>query len=363
MRVDGAHDLRVAMAFPFALARESSVGHKVRRKIEIWQELGVESRVFVIDRGRSEWDDALATVTIARGRGELGRQMAAWKLASEVRRWRPSIVYTRFSLYAPGFHERVPFVPIVEEVNTDEDSELPLWGTATSLYHRATRTRVQQGRGGFVCVTNELADLVRRRTEAPVVTIANGVDLASIASIPAPRNERPRLLLVVGTASPWHGVDKFGELARLRPDLDFDLVGPVSLGDVPENVTEHGVLRRPDLERVAARADVAVGTLALHRKSMREACPLKVREYLAMGIPTVVAHDDPDLDSMSEGIMRIPNRPDNILTMADAIARFAYSCRGRRVPRIAVRDLDSHRKEEARIALLRQVVQETWSAP
>ena len=42
---------------------------------------------------------------------------------------------------------------------------------------------------------------------------------------------------------------------------------------------------------------MAVGTLGLHRRSINEACTLKVREYLAKSIPFI--HSDIDVDLKS----------------------------------------------------------------
>lgn len=37
---------------------------------------------------------------------------------------------------------------------------------------------------------------------------------------------------------------------------------------------------------------VCIGTLALHRKNMTEASPLKTREYLAHGFPVIIGYKD-----------------------------------------------------------------------
>jgi len=42
------------------------------------------------------------------------------------------------------------------------------------------------------------------------------------------------------------------------------------------------------------RADVAIGALATYRKGMKETSTLKVREYLAYGLPVILDHHDPD---------------------------------------------------------------------
>ena len=70
-------------------------------------------------------------------------------------------------------------------------------------------------------------------------------------------------------------------------------------------------------EAILASSDVALGTLALHRKGMSEAAPLKVREYLLRGIPVVIGYDDPDLADRPWFVLQLPNTESNV---RDAVA-------------------------------------------
>jgi hypothetical protein len=114
----------------------------------------------------------------------------------------------------------------------------------------------------------------------------------------------------------WHGVDKLVWLAEQYPELHIHIVG-YSKDDlsqsIPENVSLHGYLQPADVKQVLMKTDVAFGTLALHRKKMMEASPLKVREALAYGIPVVLGYDDTDLrDVKSDLFLFLPNTPDNV---------------------------------------------------
>lgn len=351
----GSADLRIAVVLPFFLSAQSSVGLKVQRTVSAWLDLGAQAHVFVLDGRETTWGDEMATVIAATRPSEVKRQLKSAELAAAVRAWQPNVCYTRFSLYAPALHERAMSIPWVEEINTDESAELPLWSRSTAYFHRLTGQRVRQQTHGFVCVTEELAKLKRSQYDLPVAVIANGIVLDSVPSLPAPSNLRPRLLFITGTDSPWQGIDKVLQLARLRPDLDFDVVGRCEPSDL-RNIVLHGPLGAEALQRVAAGADAALGTLALHRKRMEEACPLKVREYLAMGIPTVLSHDDPDVDDrFGPLVLRILNTEDNVVRYAEQIAAFAHESRGRRVERTLVRHLDLHVKETRRLSFLRSI--------
>jgi len=343
---------RIALVLPFALSPDDSVGVKVRRTVRVWNDLGAVGRVFVMGDPGS-WDPATVSVSPLR-RGELWRQISVRRLTATVRDWGADVVYTRFSHYAPYFHEQLRFVPTCMEVNTDVVRELPLWSRRAAMHHRIFGDRADSNVDGYVFLTAELKRRDRRAGSRPACVIANGVDLDSLPSAPAPANTRPRVLFVAGTASPWQGEDKVYRLAQLRPDLDIDLVGPRGVASQPpSNLRLWGLLTTSALREVAAEADIALGTLALHRKGMDEACPLKLREYLALGVPSVVAHSDPDIDHLDvPWLLRVPNRADNVESFADAIGTFAHEMRGVRVPREQVAHLDLHQKEPVRLDFL-----------
>jgi hypothetical protein len=54
-------------------------------------------------------------------------------------------------------------------------------------------------------------------------------------------------------------------------------------------------------------ADIGIGTLSLYKKKMEEAAPLKVRSYLAKGIPVVIGYKDTDLWEELPFVYKIKN--------------------------------------------------------
>jgi glycosyltransferase involved in cell wall biosynthesis len=190
--------------------------------------------------------------------------------------------------------------------------------------------------------------------------IPNGIDLERWAVTAPPTNERPRLVLVAGSAGTWQGVDKAVRLAAALPDVDVQIVGrdgpegvPRSGGEGrgrPANVAYLGTLEGDAYRAALAGADAGLGPLALHRKGMDAACPLKVREYLAAGLPVVAAYSDDDLPDDADFVLRIPNTEDNVERHAGEVREFVAAWRGRRVSRDAVAHLDQACKEQERLA-------------
>jgi hypothetical protein len=119
----------------------------------------------------------------------------------------------------------------------------------------------------------------------------------------------------------------------------------------------HPPLSRKEFEPLLARADAAIGTLALHRKAMQEACPLKVREYLAHGLPVVIAYEDTDFVGEDTWfLLRLPNEESNVDHHAADVRAFVERVRGRRVARSEVDGrIGSEAKERRRLAFLRSL--------
>jgi hypothetical protein len=112
------------------------------------------------------------------------------------------------------------------------------------------------------------------------------------------------------------------------------------------------------VKQVLMKTDVAFGTLALHRKKMQEASPLKVREALAHGIPVVLAYQDTDLQNIqSDLFLFLPNTPDNISSHGKLIRDFAFRVQGKRVDRELIRPLINRPdKEKKRLAFFEQIL-------
>jgi lipid A disaccharide synthetase len=96
---------------------------------------------------------------------------------------------------------------------------------------------------------------------------------------------------------------------------------------------------------------------------MEEASSLKSREYLAYGLPMVLAYRDTDLDELDvDFLLKIPNTEDNIITHGRLIRDFAYKMRGKRVDRDIIAPLiDNQAKEKKRIEFFQEILRQEKS--
>jgi glycosyltransferase involved in cell wall biosynthesis len=359
--------MRIAYLVHFRGGRDTGIYRKVREHVTEWTRQGATVGLFVATdaAGASAWADIHETkqIQVLPGR-PLFSIVARERLAAALRRWRPDIAYARHGLAYPGFVRVALSSPTIIEVNSDDLGEFRLTSRWRYTLGYVSRSTLLRAASGLVFVTNELAQSPSFASfRKPSVVIANGIDLDAYSPIPAPANERPNLLFLGHPHSPWHGLEHVRELAVAFPDWAFDVVGPGGdeFTDPPENVHVHGLLSAHHYLPIAKRADVAIGSLALYRNGMNEASTLKVREYLARGIPTIIGYRDTDFPEPPPFLLQIPNRPDGVNRSLPDIAAFVARTCGSRVPHTAIAHLDSSVKESRRLEFMEQIASRSHS--
>lgn len=349
-------DLRIAYVLHWNMFREDGVVKKIRTQIDYWKHVA-EVRLFALTPSGDMGDVPALEAEIFPFSSFKGRLESTKRLVKRVLQWRPNVIYFRYNPPYPPMPKLFRNIPTLVELNTDDIEEYRLGAPHRYWYNRLTRGQVYKAAVGMVSVSHELARLPSIKTfQKPMLVLANAVDLNAYRQLPAPKNRRPHLVFMGAEQLPWHGEDKIVWLAQQLPEFDIDLIGTNGQHlDLPANVSAHGYLNRTEYERVLNRADVAIGTLALHRKHMSEACPLKVREYLAFGLPAIIAYQDTDFMEGADFLLSIPNTEDNVQTHLEQIRQFVYEKQGYRVPRASISHIDAAHKERQRLEFMSQL--------
>lgn len=342
------------------LSHENGIAKKIRAQILHWRSLGHTVRYFALAPSTTLWPGFAPAEAEILARGNLLQRSARSRaLTLRVRAWRPDAIYFRYAYHSTGYPELFRDIPTVAEINSDDLREYPLTlSPAKVLYHRFTRARVLSACRGIVPVTHEIGARFAEFAK-PTLVMGNGIALADFAPAPLPPAEAPPRLVFVGTAgAPWHGLERIAELACLFPDIAIDVVGYTAadatqiapaVSSAPSTLTFHGPLGRSQYSGLLSRAIAALGSMALFKNGMDEACPIKVREYLACGLPVLAAYRDTDIPEAADYFLRLPNDSEPLAPHRERIAAWLARWSASRVPRAAIAHLDVTAKEKARL--------------
>jgi glycosyltransferase involved in cell wall biosynthesis len=170
----------------------------------------------------------------------------------------------------------------------------------------------------LVCVTSTLAEMHREQFEAladkPIIVAPNGAAEPEKGPALEQWPGRPGVLQVgfVGRPFPGKGIEAMIAAARALSELDFHIVGADRSdlhwidGEMPANLNFHGYQPHRDVSRYHAHFDIAAapyGAKVLNASGFESASitsPLKLLEYMAAGLPTIVS-DLPGVRDMTSG--------------------------------------------------------------
>ena len=195
--------------------------------------------------------------------------------------------------------------------HTKETNELALGNSIFNKFLQSIESyyghRFIAGAKGLVAMTQEIAiyEIKRSGKEIPYIVIPNGVDLNSISLVDDKRTSELNIAFIAGSFLPWHGLDLLLQAIE-KSDLKFTLH---LIGNIPLEIREQilttdilnsrinvcGYLNRKERISILSKCNIGIDSLALNRKGMSEACALKVREYLASGIPVYSGFKDAGL--------------------------------------------------------------------
>lgn len=366
--------MRLAYVVELDAYQSSGVLTKITTQVRIWNKLGAESKLFLISKppGRSKryapavntniswihYNSFINFVTKLSGKKQnyLNKIFTTLSVKRELEEYQPDVIYYRFGIWFPGQLFRFERIPVVIELNSIDLDEYPYYDKLTQLINRTMRNRLLNRADGFCSVTEEIDKSVAL-TCVPSLVIGNGIEMSpNRATKIITKNQRAQLIFVGSSDSEWHGADKIVDLAKTLHDYDFHIVGPIMSSkfydkDITNNVYFHGFLEADELSLLYKTIDIAIGTLALHRKKMEEASPLKVREYVAHGLPVVVGYLDTDLQGKSF-ILNIGNYENNVNDNAKRISDFVEYWRDKKIE-LDPDSIDMHKKEKQRIEYFR----------
>lgn len=252
---------------------------------------------------------------------EFGYSIPAYiRLVAEIRRFRPDVIYERYQLFFPvGVLASRRFgLPLLVEVNAPLLEE-------RSRYHRIALKRLAAWSERFVWngadvnlpVTDVLADRLRAVgvEESRIEIIPNGIDERRFESRKLPDAAKRQhgledrtVLGFVGFIRDWHGLDRVVRYIAERPELPLHLL---MVGDGPEREPLESLARRIGVRDkvtvtgIVGRDEVAnwlsAFDIALQPDATEYASPLKLFEYLYVGLAVLAPRTRNLLEVLSDG--------------------------------------------------------------
>jgi len=351
---------------------ESGVTKKIMSQIKYWKSFGHSVQVVSLKSETMEpvIPDAIILSKYIKEknikRKLLRRITIAQKLNSYLKLIDVDIIYTRYIVGAPDIvHVLKKFAPYIIELNTNDIEELKGSKKSDYILNQLTRTYFLSNASGFISVSRELIeDNIYNKFKKENCIIGNGYDFSSIHKEKTVFNSNKTKFVFIGSPyQKWHGIDKILILARILTHDEFHIVGPnkeelEKFGSISKNIIVHGYCNHKYINDLIVKCDIGLSTLALHRKKMNEASPLKSREYLAHGLPIIIGYKDTDLYDELEFVLNIGNYENNIIDNIKQIKKFIKLVQTLKPQNIIKESrvfLDYKFKEEKRLSFIEDI--------
>lgn len=361
---------KIAYVCRWPMETKDGVSQKIHNQMAAWEKLGIEVRLFC--RSPTVQCDIPEKDIYA-----MQHPFAFWRkykhITRAIKEFDPDVIYSRYEIptvfsmgLASLFNKRV-----VIEINSNDMQELKLLTKLNPVHYLPRlfvnflfRSLVFANCGCIVTHTHELAkSRLFTKYNKPVIVAPNSILLDNIPLIKENEiSEKPYGLLFLGSSGqPWQGLDKVQDLAEQLGEDYHIHVGMEGVQPRTEgNITYHGFLSPAQYRQIASKCIAGIGTLALYRKKMQEVNAIKVREFIAMGLPVIIAHDDTAfMDSCPDWVLQIPNKETNInSTTLLSIRNFLERMRCIVVPHAeSARYIDSAILEPLRIENIRRCLE------
>jgi hypothetical protein len=354
--------MKIAYVAYFSSLEESGILKKIIGQTKSWKEKGYEVQIFIFvksDIVGKNLNNYPINIYFSR-KCKTFWVVDNFRFIKKILNWKPDLLFLRFTIYIPLLIKLIRAVPTVIEINTDDKSEYKnILSPIKYFFHLITREYVLKNVEGITCVTNELSEKFKKYKK-PILVNGNGIDLSEFIILPPNENNVPELIFVGTPGYSWHGIDKIILLARIFIDWKFHIVGYERgniNAEIPCNVYLHGYMQYNNYKHLLSKSDIGIGTLALHRKNMNEACALKVREYLACGIPSIIAYKDTDFFKAVPYLLEISNEENNIIKSKDNIDKFVNYWKGKRINRSEILKIDYKQKATNQLMFFKSLIQ------
>lgn len=214
----------------------------------------------------------------------------------------------RYSVHDPYLYEfmqevKLPVYFIHHTLELPELYSMGFVGKFRYIFDKYMGARSLPLAKGLIAVTDEIFDFECSRLGSDVLMnkgfiYPNGVMLNDSNLLLDKRTDIPELIFVASYFFEWHGLDLLlDNLKNNSENFILHIVGVVNDNDKKiacndRRVIFHGEKNNSEIEEISQSCWLGLTSFALNRKGMEQACTLKVREYLSLGLPVYSGHLD-----------------------------------------------------------------------
>lgn len=298
------------------LSPPSGILNQMRWEQQVADEAGIDWQVKMFCPSGSVNSEKIiqesTTVSFERIKSKFGKAWAWLKLRWEYHRWLKSqendvdVFLLRYYVHDPF---QLLFIrrckkPVYLVHHTLEGPELAMSGglkdRLRSAFDNIIANPCIKAASGIVGVTNEIIEYenARAKVKKQSFLYPNGIVFTSNEIAEDHRTETPEILFVASYFASWHGLDLLlDEMKKNNSHFVLHVVGDVFDEDIRSakhdpRVIIHGRKSHAEIKQLAAKCWGGVSCFGLHRVKMKEACTLKVREYLMLGLPVYAGYTE-----------------------------------------------------------------------
>lgn len=357
--------MKIAYLLYYDLSNFDGVAKKVETQTHMWKALGHTVEIFCFTREIKQ--PVIKANQYLFKHPFLDRLKEHHIFLADMANFQPDIIYLRHDYLGRTMSKLLKKYRVVTEINGNifEATRLffqinkSLMNFLRILFHKIVHQFVLSRVAGIVTVTKELAEEhTINQFDKPIIYLPNSYNSNQYTPLKNPTLSSRVQLFIIGTPTqPWQGFDIVQLMAQNLPEFDFHIIGEE--GNPTENLFYYGYLNKQEYIQIIENCHIAIGTLALHKKGMSEACPLKVREYVSFGFPIIIGYNETAFLENAHPSWALKIDSKNIEHEMNKIRDFCYKNKTYTVPKEELFMFDAQIIENKRIAFLESITQLT----
>lgn len=290
--------MKIAYIIFHDISRNDGVVKKINSQISVWRKNGHQVTVFCFSKNNG--DSISGSKVYPVQRFIHNRLFINSSFKRDFIDFNPDLTYFRYDTVNSNLFFAFKRSKSIAEINTLDVAEYYLlfkYEKSFKAFFRYViylfgRSFLLKRVAGLVGVTREIINHKSfSKYNKPSISIPNSINLEKYR-IKKSENLTGRVnIFFIGTPKqPWQGEDIIVKWAQELLEYDFHIVGSDGLNS--SNLFYHGYLNSNEYLEILSNCHICIGTLGAYKKKISEASPLKVREYLAYGFPTIIGYKD-----------------------------------------------------------------------